>query len=56
MSKIRWVHISDLHLDATGNAEWNLLQKRFPFPPIDFLVFTGDLHQFGQDYEKISHF
>lgn len=52
MSKIRWVHISDLHLDATGNAEWNLLQKRFPFPPIDFLVFTGDLHQFGQDYEK----
>ena len=56
MSKIRWLHISDLHICANESAEWNLLQKQFPFPPISFLVFTGDLHQFGQDYEKSLEF
>lgn len=56
MSKIRWLHISDLHIRANESAEWNLLQKQFPFPPISFLVFTGDLHQFGQDYEKSLDF
>ena len=56
MSTIRWLHISDLHLQENQNAEWNLLQNHLPFPPIKFLVFTGDLHQFGQSYEKSLEF
>lgn len=56
MSTIRWLHISDLHLQENQNAEWNLLQNHLPFPSIKFLVFTGDLHQFGQSYEKSLEF
>lgn len=46
MSKKRWLHISDLHFGGGENAEWVMLQKELAFPKIDFLVFTGDLHDF----------
>ena len=48
MPKIRWLHISDLH-DSGGKEfeEWLALQENMPFPRVDFLVFTGDLHNFG---------
>lgn len=49
-----WLQISDLHIfDST---EWNVMQKAFEKLPnresVKFLVITGDLHQYGEDYSK----
>ena len=53
-----WLQISDLHI--YDNTEWIILQeayKRLPYmKDIRFLVITGDLHQYKDDYEKTKKF
>lgn len=53
-----WLQISDLHI--YDNTEWIILQeayKRLPYTKdIRFLVVTGDLHQYKDDYEKTKKF
>ncbi len=53
-----WLQISDLHI--YDNTEWNIMQKAFERLPnknsIKFVVITGDLHQYGEDYSKTIFF
>lgn len=47
----RWLHISDLHIKS--RADWNnfereLLEKCQEFGKIDFVIVTGDFHDFGE--------
>lgn len=49
-----WLQISDLHI--FDNTEWNIMQKAFEKLPnkntVKFLLITGDLHQYREDYSK----
>ena len=54
--KIRWLHISDLHYDREMMGDWPVRQEDFPDKDIDFIVFTGDLHTYGRDYNEGKRF
>lgn len=56
MGKIRWLHISDLHYDREMMGDWPVRQEDFPDKDIDFIVFTGDLHTYGRDYNEGKRF
>lgn len=56
MGKIRWLHISDLHYDREMMGDWPVGQNGFPVKNIDFIVFTGDLHTYGRDYNEGKRF
>lgn len=56
MGKIRWLHISDLHYDREMMGDWPAGQNGFPVTGIDFIVFTGDLHTYGRDYNEGKRF
>ena len=56
MEKIRWLHISDLHYDRGIMGDWPVRQENFPDEDIDFIVFTGDLHTYGRDYDEGKRF
>lgn len=56
MGKIRWLHISDLHYDREMTGDWPVRQEDFPNKDIDFIVFTGDLHTYGRDYNEGKRF
>ena len=56
MGKIRWLHISDLHYDREITGDWPVRQEDFPDKGIDFIVFTGDLHTYGRDYNEGKRF
>lgn len=53
-----WLQISDLHI--FDNTEWSIMQNAFSKLPekdsIKFIIVTGDLHQFGHDYQKTMEF
>lgn len=53
-----WLQISDLHV--FDNTEWNIIQNAFSKLPekdkIKFIIVTGDLHQYGEDYQKTIEF
>lgn len=53
-----WMQVSDLHVFE--NTEWNILKeayKKLPYQEeIRFLVVTGDLHQYKDDYIKTEKF
>ena len=53
MKEIKWLHISDLHIgkDNDDNIEWRMLRKDLSFPDFNFMVFTGDLHNYGSGKE-----
>lgn len=56
MGKIRWLHISDLHYDREMMGDWPAGQNGFPVTGIDFIVFTGDMHTYGRDYNEGKRF
>lgn len=56
MGKIRWLHISDLHYDREMTGDWPVRQEDFPDKDIDFIVFAGDLHTYGRDYNEGKRF
>ena len=56
MGKIRWLHISDLHYDREMTGDWPVSQEDFPDKDVDFIVFTGDLHTYGRDYNEGKRF
>lgn len=52
--QFRWIQLSDLHIfDST---EWNIMKQEYETvlsnKKIDFVIVTGDLHQFNHKYEK----
>ena len=54
----RWLQLSDLHIfDST---EWNLMKKEYEIilkeKKIDFVIISGDLHQYNDDYSKTIKF
>ena len=53
-----WLQISDLHI--FDNTELNIMKEAYArLPHIDkvqFLVITGDLHQYKEDYTKTLEF
>lgn len=53
-----WLQISDLHI--YDNTEWNFVQRALQNLPnkedIKFIIVTGDLHQYGEDYSKTKIF
>ena len=53
MKEIKWLHISDLHIgkENDDNIEWRMLRKDLSFLDFDFMVFTGDLHNYGSGKE-----
>lgn len=58
---IRWLHISDLHIQ--DRADWNnyrkeLLTKCSGMDKIDLVIVTGDFHNFsdGEDFERARIF
>lgn len=57
---VRWLHISDYHYDQVDNAEWYTMLSTMTFSnPIDFVLFSGDLHDFRygtSDYEDSLSF
>lgn len=58
MEKIQWLQISDLHIFDSTN--WDLMknayERQLSNKKIDFLIITGDLHQYGDDYCKTLEF
>ena len=55
--EIRWLQLSDLHMFNTTEVkrQKKALYKQFR-QHIDFIVITGDLHQYGEDYSLTLHF
>lgn len=53
-----WIQISDLHI--FDNTEWEVLKEAYKrleyLEDIKFIVVTGDLHQYGDSYEKTENF
>ena len=53
-----WIQISDLHI--FDNVEWKTMQqayKRLPYKDkINFIIVTGDLHQYNKDYTETKQF
>ena len=55
--EIRWLQLSDLHMFDSTEMK---VQKKALFQQftnkIDFIVITGDLHQYGKDYSLTLEF
>ncbi len=55
---MKWLQISDLH--AINSTEWKLMQaayfKKLKDEKIDFVVVTGDLHNYNDDYVNTKEF
>lgn len=53
-----WLQISDLHI--FDNTDWKIMQEAYEKLPykdmVKFIVVTGDLHQYGDDYKKTIEF
>lgn len=53
-----WIQISDLHI--FDNTDWKIMQeayKKLPFKDnIKFILVTGDLHQYGDNYKNTAIF
>ena len=53
-----WMQISDLHIFE--NTDWDIMQNAYKKlrdkGKIDFIIVTGDLHQFGDNYKKTHNF
>lgn len=53
-----WLQISDIHIFAS--TDLNLMKREFDTIkktyPIAFIIVTGDLHQYGEDYGKTLDF
>ena len=58
MVEYSWLQISDLHI--YDNTEWNIIQDGLQHLPnresIRFIIVTGDLHEYGDDYSKSKIF
>lgn len=58
MDKIQWLQISDLHIfDSTSwDMMKNAYERQLSKQKVDFIIITGDLHQYGDDYGKTLEF
>jgi len=55
---MKWLQLSDLHIKE--NSQWEMMKTSYKNilsnEQIDFMVITGDLHDFGDDYSKTTEF
>lgn len=55
--EIRWIQLSDLHMFASTDIECQkeALYRQFS-NTTDFIIVTGDLHQYGTSYDMTLNF
>ena len=55
---VHWIQLSDLHIKE--NTEWYLLKNAYKkivgSIKLSFIIITGDLHNFGDSYDKTRRF
>ena len=58
MTKIRWIHFSDLHLGNDGAVDTHLMRKKLPAyiaglnKTFDYAFCSGDIKEWNSDYSK----